>query len=276
MKLIGQYSILGTGLSIYALERCENGLVRFSLWISVLFLPLIPISTWTGKYIAPGKCHMLFDEQYFFCNLTRVGHDYGGYLKTFSAGISAYAIAILPTAIMIIITEKRGGTKVELVFVFAFALWPLIMLNHLLEKRRSILRGDSFGIRDWVFNPIGTLRRILGPDGLWVTGKAISGEPFPLPKGVVLRPLADVVLAFPSAVFGPEDTIASIVNCDDEATISLPDNDDKFYIRLKAGMLIAMSKSCEGMVVSFDDKGDEALPCDLYIPAGLRRGVRLE
>ncbi|MHC4648993.1 MAG: hypothetical protein ACYTBJ_26360 [Planctomycetota bacterium] len=270
MKLIGQYSILGTGLRIYGIKRFDDDRVRFTLWISILFLPLIPISTWSATYIAPAPCHLPTDEQHFFCNLIRLTHDYAGYLRTCAAGILAYLAAICPTAIMILITRGRAATKVELVFVLASAIWPVIMLIHFLEKRKPTFKGDSFHISDWLLKPTRTLKRIFEPDGAWLFAVADPGEVLPLAKGVVLRPLDEVILAFPAGLFGPHDKIASVVRCDDEALFTLQQDEKTFCIRLKPGMFIRISKSCEFMVVPFDEKDDRPRRFNIYRPAELR------
>lgn len=270
MKLIGRYSIFGTGLRIYGIKRIDDDRVRFTLWISVLFLPLIPVSTWSATHIAPGPSELFFDDQRFFCNPIRLRHDYAGCLRTFAAGILAYLTAICPTAIMILITRGRAATKVELVFVLASAIWPVIMLIHFLEKQKAAFKGDSFQISDWLLKPARTFKGIFEPEGAWLFGKADPGEILPLPKGVILRPLDDVILAFPTAVLGPDDKIASVILCDDEALFTLQQDEKAFCIRLKPGMFIGISKSCEVMVVPSDETDDKPRRFNLYRPAQLR------
>jgi len=269
MRLIGQYSVLGTGLRMYGIKRIDDDRVRFTLWISILFLPLIPISTWSATYIAPAPCHLPTDERHFFCNLIRLRHDHAGYLRTFAAGILAYLTAICPTAIMILITRGRAATKVELVFVLASAIWPVIMLIHFLEEQKAAFKGGSFRIRDWLLKPTRTLRRIFEPDGTWLFGVANPGEVLPLARGVILRPLDEVILAFPIGVFGPHHKIASVVHCDDEALFALHQDEKAFHIRLKPGMFIGISKSCEFMVVPVDEKDDRPRRFNIYRPAEL-------
>ncbi len=270
MRLIGQYSVLGTGLRIYGIKRIDDDRLQFTLWISVLFLPLIPISTWSATYIAPAQCHLPTDEQHLFYNLIRHKHHGAEYVRTFAAGILAYLTGVCPAVIMIVITRGRAATSAELVLALASAIWPLVVLFHVLQRQKAILKGGSFQIRDWLLKPTRTLKRIFEPDGAWLFGVADPGEVLPLAKGVILRPLDEVILAFPAAVLGPHDKIASVVRCDDEALFALQQEEKTFYIHLKPGMFIGISKSCEFMVVPFDEKDDRPRRFNIYRPAELR------
>jgi hypothetical protein len=92
------------------------------------------------------------------------------------------------------------------------------------------------------------------------TGDAIASQPpgevFPWPQGIVLTALDEVTIALPTAVFGKDEKIGSVLHCPVDAQISIPKQGDTFYIRLQPGMSVSLTKSCQGRVVA-DDKYDK-------------------
>jgi hypothetical protein len=80
------------------------------------------------------------------------------------------------------------------------------------------------------------------------------GEVFPWPRGTTLTSLDEAVLALPRAILGPEETIEAVIRGDDDMEINIPDKGELIYLRLRPGMAVTLSKSCQAVVVSDDKK----------------------
>jgi len=80
------------------------------------------------------------------------------------------------------------------------------------------------------------------------------GVIFPFPKGAKLKPEEEVILAFPEAVVQGEETIGSVILCDDNAELSLNSKLEVWYVKLKPGMIFSLAKSCDVMVISADSR----------------------
>jgi hypothetical protein len=83
--------------------------------------------------------------------------------------------------------------------------------------------------------------------------KQPPGEVFPWPQSYVLTALDEVTIALPTAVLGKNELIGSVVLGSPDIGISIPKTGDTFFIRLKPGMSVSLSKSCQARVVA-DDK----------------------
>ena len=84
------------------------------------------------------------------------------------------------------------------------------------------------------------------------------GEVFPWTKGVRLVAVDDVTFAIPAAVLSEDEQIGSVVLGDADIDIGLPKVSHStpgamIYLRLRAGMSVWLSRSCQAMVVA-DDK----------------------
>jgi hypothetical protein len=88
----------------------------------------------------------------------------------------------------------------------------------------------------------------------WQRVQQAPGAAFPFPRGAKLRPDEDVMLALPSALITTDETIGSVLLCDDDAEITLNDQVGAWYIKLKAGMTFSLAKSCEVMLIAGDSR----------------------
>ena len=88
----------------------------------------------------------------------------------------------------------------------------------------------------------------------WQRAQQSPGTKFSFPKGSKLRPAEDVILAIPAAVIAGDETIGSVLLCDDNAEITLNEEVGAWYVRLKAGMVFSLAKSCEVMLIAADNR----------------------
>lgn len=88
----------------------------------------------------------------------------------------------------------------------------------------------------------------------WILAEQPPGVPFPFPKGAKLKPEEDVVLALPRALITDNEKIGSVLLCDDNAEFTLNEKAGAYYVRLKAGMVLSLAKSCQVMLVAEDKR----------------------
>jgi hypothetical protein len=138
---MGWYSAYGTGATLHGIERTEDGRVRFTSWLSVFWIPLVPLRSWSAVYVGEALPDGISDESHRFTDVRRIPHDWGRNIQTFARGVLVAALAVAPTAIMIARTDGRAATTVEMVIVFAGILWAVGLILWTEHVRRRKLRG---------------------------------------------------------------------------------------------------------------------------------------
>ena len=78
------------------------------------------------------------------------------------------------------------------------------------------------------------------------------GAVFPWPRGTTLTALDEAVLALPRALVGPDEVIAAIIRGDDAMEITLAEDGELFYLRLRPGMTVSLTRSAQSFVVADD------------------------
>jgi len=91
--------------------------------------------------------------------------------------------------------------------------------------------------------------KLTGEKSDWQRVQQLPGTTFPFPKGARLRPEEEVILAFPVAVISENETIGSVLLCEDNAGLTLNDKVGAWYVKLEAGMTFSLAKSSEVMLV---------------------------
>lgn len=81
---------------------------------------------------------------------------------------------------------------------------------------------------------------------------ALPKEIFPWPKGGIITAVDEVVIALPIALFDKDRAMGEFVFGPKDMELNIPPNGDKFFIRLKPGMLVSLAKSCQAYVVADD------------------------
>ncbi len=86
-------------------------------------------------------------------------------------------------------------------------------------------------------------------------------EIFNWPAHVTLIIHDRLTLALPKLMLGENDPIGSVIECNDDAEISIPNDGDRFYLRLQAGMSVTVRKSVQSIVLPYaeDDDGPKRI-----------------
>jgi len=80
-----------------------------------------------------------------------------------------------------------------------------------------------------------------------------DGDVFPWPAGSTLKPLDRLTLALPAAMLDPDEPMALVITCDDDAEVAAPEGDDKIYVRLQPGMAITLTKNVQAIVLPWSE-----------------------
>jgi hypothetical protein len=136
------HAIYGTGFTVHGVQRCEDGRVEFTVWLSALWLPLLPLSSWNAIYAGEELPVGEGDESHRFVDLVRVPHEWARLIQTFARGLLVAAAAVAPSLIMIERTHGRAATRAEMVIVFASAFWAAGLILGCEHLRRRRLRRD--------------------------------------------------------------------------------------------------------------------------------------
>jgi hypothetical protein len=135
------YSAYGTGATLQGVEPTPDGRVEFTVWLSVFWVPLIPVSSWSAVYAgesiggSAGVAHG-------FADLRRIGHNPRRLAWTFVGALLVVIAAVTPSWVMIERTNGRAATPVEMFLVFACVLWAAGLIFFFEYRRRKQLRGE--------------------------------------------------------------------------------------------------------------------------------------
>jgi len=135
------FSAYGTGATLHGIDRTADGRVRFTVWLSVFWMPLVPVSSWSAVYAGESE-EWSPDESHHFVDLVRVPHDWRRLVRTFGGAVLVVVAAVAPTAVMIEWTSGRAATTFEMILVFAFIIWAAGLILYFENDRRKRLRGS--------------------------------------------------------------------------------------------------------------------------------------
>jgi len=88
----------------------------------------------------------------------------------------------------------------------------------------------------------------------WMMASQAPGTPFPLLKDWQLRAVEELTIAFPKALVGDDESLFSIIKCDDDAQFGYPPDQDVVFMRLLPGMVLSLTRSSQAIVVAEDDR----------------------
>lgn len=131
----------GVGIKAFAIERKPNGRVEFTLWATVFFLPIWPLSSWSAIYAGPVRPDGIKEDGHRFNDVVRIQRDFFTFAQTVSAAIMVLTVAIAPIAYLIFRTTGRAATNIEMILIFASCVWPVVVVNLVERRRRKLLTG---------------------------------------------------------------------------------------------------------------------------------------
>lgn len=136
-------SLYGTGATLHDAHRVADDRVEFTVWLSFIWIPLVPLGSYNARYAGEMKPDGITDEGHSFADLQRIPHDPRRLLRTFVVGLALAIIGLAPVAYMIVRTDGRAATKPEVVVIFAAILWPILIVWRAEAIRKRNLRPGS-------------------------------------------------------------------------------------------------------------------------------------
>lgn len=134
------FSHYGAGVKVHAIEQRPDGKVEFTLWFTVFWIPIIPLSSWAALYAGELTPDGIREDGHSFRDVVRVKRDTIRYVQTFAYSILTLGFAVAPAAILIERTNGRAATSIEMVFLFASAAWPVVIILLIERHRRRLLK----------------------------------------------------------------------------------------------------------------------------------------
>ncbi len=133
--------MLGTGIVIYGVERNLDDRVEFTTWLCALWIPLIPLATWSALYLGELPPDGISDERHTFTDIQRTSHDGFRLVTTFARGLLCLVSIVAPIGYMILRTDGRAATKFEFCIIVALCVWPTVLLAIIQKRRKRELNG---------------------------------------------------------------------------------------------------------------------------------------
>jgi hypothetical protein len=137
------YSVYGTGAMLYGIVQRPDGRVEFTAWLCLFWMPLVPVSSWSARYIGESV-QAIPGETHWFADLKRIPHDRRRQTKTFLSALLLVAAAIAPIWFMIERTSGRAATTTEMIIVLACTVWAGGLPISVETNRAKKLRTGSF------------------------------------------------------------------------------------------------------------------------------------
>ena len=136
------FSVYGCGLMQLGLRRGADGL-ETTRWLTVLYLPLIPLSRWRvlpAGIVFPPEPHV--DESFRFHRIARLPLDFLGVLQTAAAGWLVVAVAV-GRAIGCALTFEAPVNLPEFAILMATCAWPLAVFIWVQRRAKAVIRGEA-------------------------------------------------------------------------------------------------------------------------------------
>lgn len=134
-------SIYGTGIRSYGYEPDLPGSVIATFWLSVLFVPLVPLRRAKCRYIGESITDLTFDSVSVLEEIERLPMSLLAIARTYSLAIVAIIVAVGPVAVMLVRVNNRGAMPVEAVLAILFGAWPVGLIILLERREREILEA---------------------------------------------------------------------------------------------------------------------------------------
>jgi hypothetical protein len=120
------------------LRRDDDGLLETTRWITLFFVPVIPLSRWRVRYV--GLARQVGpdnDESFVFDPIERLTLDPYGVMRTALCGWCLFAIAVGPAVGCVF--GIRRATTTQMAFVFGACCWPLLVILWVQRRWRAFL-----------------------------------------------------------------------------------------------------------------------------------------
>jgi hypothetical protein len=136
------WSVFGCGVMQLGLRRGREGGLETTRWVTLCYLPVLPLSRWRVRYAGLPLPQSLEDESFAFEPLGRLPLSAGGVLRTAWCGWCLVALAVGP-ALACAFGIQGAANNFEMALAFASCCWPLLVLLAVQRRRRVFVRRKA-------------------------------------------------------------------------------------------------------------------------------------
>jgi len=138
------WSLYGTGISLLGYERQKDDTYLVTRWITVLFFPLMPLSSWIirpleSRFLNVGAA---MGESHTFTIVRRAPLTAVTILRTYAYALTLAVVALLPAAGLfgagIIQTLKKTHNTICVLLFLVAVVWPVVVLGWLNKRINRI------------------------------------------------------------------------------------------------------------------------------------------
>lgn len=119
--LVKLFNVKGFGIWFYGVRQVEPDRVLFTTWFCLLFIPIIPLATWSARRGELGWVGPVIG------GIEKHPHDHLYNLRTFITSLVITAAVIAPSQYMILASDHRRMTTPEMVITFASMLVTVVV-----------------------------------------------------------------------------------------------------------------------------------------------------
>jgi hypothetical protein len=133
------WSVFGCGVMQLGLRRHHEGGLETTRWVTLCYLPLLPLSRWRVRYAGMALAGPLEDLSFAFEPLERLPLAAGGALATACSGWCLGAPALGP-ALACAFGIQGPANNFQMALVFASCGWPLLVLLAVQRRWRALVQ----------------------------------------------------------------------------------------------------------------------------------------
>jgi hypothetical protein len=132
---------------LLGLRRDEVGRLETTRWLTLFYIPVLPLGRWRVEYLGTTGGEQQDDETLLFARVERLPLDLEGMSRTVLAGWALGVIAIGP-AIAGVLLIQGAANNWQMAGVFASCIWPLVVLLWVQRRQRRFVRrrSDEVGV----------------------------------------------------------------------------------------------------------------------------------
>lgn len=137
------WSIFGCGVMQLGLRRDAEDRLETTRWLTLFYLPLVPLSRWRVRYLGMTFVGPKEDPSFNFASIERLAIEPLGAATTAAWGWFLVALALGP-ALMCVFGIQGAANNFEMALVFASCCWPLMVLTAVFWRWRRLLQPRSW------------------------------------------------------------------------------------------------------------------------------------
>lgn len=135
-------AINGTGLTFHGVERTSEERVTFTIWFSILWVAIFPLSSYSALYNPVGQ-EKVAPASYEFTDIQKVPHNTQRLVRTLLTNWCVAVVAFTPMIISMKQMRQGAIPPIELVCIIASCAWPTLVLHISQKQRHKKLLGKS-------------------------------------------------------------------------------------------------------------------------------------